>query len=293
VRTGAVRRAVVAVLSVAAAGRLGAQAGTDSTRCDSIIRAAVVDTVPSAIFLLVEQLDGARMTDQQLDLITSRIAGHFTPPKPFRLSVFDGPSLTRALRVSAPGDSAGVPRETSVVGAYRLDVGEHGLSDGPSVARSSLLLGFDAAVVRAIRDAVYVRLGFRPPAGELWELQVRVSSDSVDGARRIAQGAFPRMRVRDASPAAMEPLVFPEEARADSVDRGVAVLQFVVDRDGRAAIETVQVVRTTGRAFAKAALIALASQRFNPAMIGGCPVAQLVEFPYMFDAASRSPPRSR
>jgi hypothetical protein len=69
------------------------------------------------------------------------------------------------------------------------------------------------------------------------------------------------------------------------------VLRFVVDRDGRPAMETVEIVRASGLAFARAAIVALPDQKFTPATIRGCPVAQLVDYPFIFDASQRTPPR--
>jgi len=291
-----VRRRGLAIAAVALFGAtvVAAQAPAQpgGTRCDSIVAstAGVVDSVSTAVFVSVSEIRGDRMTYEQRDLIESRIARAFVPPSPFALSVFEGPALARALRISSGTDTLGVPRGASISGTYRVDVTEGGVTSEPEVVRSTLMRGLDSALARAIRAAAKIGTAFRPVSGDRWRLEIRVSDDSVDGARRLAQGRFPRMRVRDAAPVAKERPAFPDDARADSLHHGEVVLRFVVDRDGAPALETLELVRATELPFARAALVAVAGQRFNPATIRGCPVAQVIEFPFIFDDAERPPP---
>lgn len=289
-RAKAARCVALAVVALSRASWIEAQASRDSARCDSIVggTAAVVDSVSTALFLSVSNW----MTDDQRELITSHIARFFVPPSPFRLSVFEGPALVRGLRISTPGDSLGVPRAASVNGTYWIEVTPDGATEGLGVVRSSLVHGLDSAVVRAIRAAARVETAFRPVSIDRWRLEIRVTGDSLEGARRLAQGTFPRMRVRDAAASSTKRPTFPEEALAHGLDHGEAVLRFVVDRDGLPAPETVEIVRATALPFVRASLSMLADQRFTPATIRGCPVAQLVEFPFIFDAPRRPPPLS-
>jgi hypothetical protein len=287
--------AIAGVALAAGAARLaGAQAQIDSTRCDSIVRspAAVIDSVPAAVFLSVEEIDVAWMTENQRALLTARIARNFVPPSPFRLSVFQGPALARGILISTAGDSLGVPRTASIVGTYRVEVTHDGPAAEPQVVRSSLMRGLDSAMVRAIRTSTQAGRTFRPLPGDRWRLQIRLTGDSIDGCSRLAQGTFPTMRVRDAAPISKDRPAFPEEAHADSLDHGEVVLRFVVDRDGFPALETVELVRSTELVFVRAALRALPSQKFRPATIRGCPVAQVIEFPFIFDDTERPPPRA-
>jgi len=289
------RRGLAIAAALFGGARLaGAQAHPDSSRCDSIVASAagVVDSVSSVVFVSVAEIRGDRMTYDQRDLIESRIARAFVPPSPFALSVFEGPALARALRISSGADTLGVPRGASISGTYRLEVTESGVVSEPEVVRSSLMRGLDSALVRAIRAAAKIGTAFRPVSGDRWRLEIRVGGDSVDGAHALAQGRFPRMRVRDASPASKERPSFPEDARADSLDHGEVVLRFVVDRDGLPALETVELMRSVEVPFVRAALRALTNQKFRPATISGCPVAQLIEFPFIFDDTQRPPPRA-
>ncbi len=284
----------IAAIVLSGARLTGAQAPTDSVRCDSIVAstAGVVDSVAAVVFVSAVEIGGDRMTYEQRDLIESRVARAFVPPSPFGLSVFEGPALARALRISPGADTIGIPRGASISGTYRIEVTESGAVSEAAVLRSSLMRGLDSAMVRAIRAAAKIGTAFRPVSGDRWRLEIRISGDSVDGARRLAQGTFPRMRVRDAAPASKERPAFPEDARADSLDHGEVVLRFVVDRDGAPAFETVELVRSADVSFVRAALRALASQKFRPATIGGCPVAQVIEFPFIFDDTERPPPRA-
>ena len=286
------KHVAIVAIALSSARQARAQAPVDTSRCDSIVRstAAVIDSVPTAVYLFVEATHGDLMTADQRELIESRIAHFFVPPLPLGLSVFQGPSLARGVRISSIGDSLGVPRSPSIVGTYRVEVTEHGSATEPEVIRSSLMHGLDSAMVTAIRAAARIGTAFRPVSGDRWRLQIRLLGDSLDGSRRLAEGKFPRMRVRDASPISKDPPTFPEEARADSLDHGEVVLRFVVDHDGLPALETVELARSTETPFARAALRALAGQRFQPATIHGCPVAQVVEFPFIFDDRERRPP---
>jgi len=283
-RTTIVRRIAIALTSLSAAGRVAAQRAPDSTRCDSIVgsRAAIVDSTSTAIFIFIEQTDYDWLAVDRGRMET-RILRGFSAPRPFRLSVFEGPSLVGGLRISSPTDSTGVRREVSIHGTYRIELSRAGPMNGPVVVRASLLPGFDSAMVRAIRTASLMTNALNPPFGGSWHLQIRVSTDSLDDSRRLAEGMFPVMLVHDASSLTRRQLSFPEAARADDLDHGEAVLRFVVDRDGKAALETVEVVRASASVFARAAIVALSDQTFHPATIRGCPVAQVIEFPFIFD----------
>jgi hypothetical protein len=114
-------------------------------------------------------------------------------------------------------------------------------------------------------------------------VDVRISTDSSADARRMIVATFPRMPVIDAVPKRDNPPpVFPEDERADSVTAGEAVLRFVVDRSGMPDMTTIELVRATSLSFARAAIIALPSQRFEPATIRGCAVGQAIDYSFSF-----------
>jgi outer membrane biosynthesis protein TonB len=114
-------------------------------------------------------------------------------------------------------------------------------------------------------------------------VDVRLSTDSTADARRMIVATFPRMPVIDAMPRRDNPpAAFPEDERADSVTSGEVVLRFVVDRTGTPDLATIELVRATSLSFARAAVMALPSQRFEPATIRGCAVAQAVDYSFGF-----------
>lgn len=265
-----------------------ARAQRSDASCDSVIAASAVDTVPRGLFITVYRLDSALgLSDDEGERIAMRLVQSFAAPRPLRLSVFDGPASMRGLRRSG-SDTISEARAPNVTGVYAVSSGAAG-SVRAEVLRSSLLVGVDSSMLRAIAAGDDMWRQLRNQMGGLPRLRIRLSSDSSAGAHALAYGRFPRMRVHDAAPLPSPAPAFPEDARSDSLDHGEAVLRFVVDRDGQVALETVELVRASAMPFARAALVALNSQHFAPANIGGCPVAQVVEFPFIFDAAPRAP----
>ena len=259
----------------------------DSTRCDSIMAAAAVDTADTGLYITIRRLDEGPEPDPRLvEGLAVKIAHAFHAPRPFRLSVFAGPLAMRGLRL-AGADTTHAKRAASVTGTYSLWVTESGPTE-PFVLRASFIAGLDSSMLRAIAAPAYEWRQLQRHAGVAGRYRIRLSDDSTGGSL-LAYGSFPRMSVHDAMPQRAAPLVFPDSALADSLDHGETVLRFVVDRAGVPALETVEVVRSTSLVFARAAVVALADQRFDPATIRGCPVAQVVEFPFIFDAAPHAP----
>lgn len=290
-----VRHAAAAAVLLSLCGvvpSVRAQAPADSARCDSLVAASAVDSVPSALFIWVGQLAGADLDESQQDRIESLIAQMFAAPTPFRLSVFDGPPVIRGLRVGhGRGDSAAV-REVSVAGVYRITITAHGGVDELAVVRSSLVRGLDSAMTRAIRAAASTGAALWPGGHDRWRLQIRLGGDSLPGARRLAQGVFPRMPVRDAVALPSNPSPAPDSTQR-AAEHGDVVLRFVVDRDGKPALETIEIVRATTLSLARTALESVGALRFTPATIRGCPVAQLVDYPFVFGVAAGAPPSDR
>jgi outer membrane biosynthesis protein TonB len=177
-----------------------------------------------------------------------------------------------------------------VSGAYRVYVAKPGKIKRIAVLRASLMPGFDTAAATAIRAASKVDDVMSIPEGDdSMVVDINFSIDSVAGARRLATAWFPRMPVVDASALADNPTPkFPDEARQEGFESGDIVLRFVVDRQGEATPGTVELVRGHSVGLLRAAVAALPSQRFTPARIHGCAVAQVVE--YVFNFLSPEPP---
>ena len=253
----------------------------DSARCDSILAASRVDSVAVALYVSVRQLDGPPLDVETARHIALSVGSAFVPPKPFRLGVFAGPSLSRSLRITRV-DSLPVPRAPTVTGIYRFTAGDRGVAS-VRVARTSRVDGFDSAAVAAIRLASPGDSAFNSPvAGDSIRVDVQLTTDSVTGAHRLVSAYFPRMPIVDAALASSGALPeYPANVPADQ-SAGDVVLRFVVDRDGLPDFGTVELVRSNDFVFTRAALADLAKQRFRPASVHGCLVAQQIDFAVTF-----------
>jgi len=281
---------------VCIASNAGAQdasaARLEDARCDSVVAAARADTITSGLFLALKRVDGGELATAQITDMLLLTGAAFTPPTPFRLTVFSGPVMTPTFRrISA--DPAPVLRPPTLTGTYRVKVGSNGEFTALETIRASLMPGFDSAAMAAIKSAGEAKGVWAPRDGTgSATIDFRFASDSVGGpgwtARRLVTTRFPRMPVTDAVPQ-------PGTAKADlpQVERregapAETVLRFVVDRTGEPIMETLEIVRGTSIDFVRAALNALAKQRFVPAEIRGCRVAQLVEIPFTLPPLSPS-----
>ncbi|HET9454813.1 MAG TPA: TonB family protein [Gemmatimonadaceae bacterium] len=77
------------------------------------------------------------------------------------------------------------------------------------------------------------------------------------------------------------PPVYPPELRAAGVE-GEAIVQFVVDTAGVPEMASFRVLRSTHSEFTKAAHAHVSTARYNPAMLRGRKVRQLVQQPFNF-----------
>jgi hypothetical protein len=270
---------VIAALLFVVAGPLRAQDSTTAA-CDSVIAAAKVDLVSAGIFLSVQQLAGTA-PEAQVHRILINVANELVPPRPFKLNVFAGPPLVRSLRPLGV-DTMRVVRPVIVTGIYRATV--QGGDSVPQVVvlRRSLIEGFDGAVVKAIRAASSVPGIFTASTGSPMTIDLSFTSDSVAGAQRLFTGEFPRMSVKDAMARADNPAApYPRDSTV-AEEPVTVMLRFVVGPDGRVVPGTVEVERLAPLAFIKAAYESLDRQRFVPATVNGCPVAQQVDYPFAF-----------
>ncbi len=64
---------------------------------------------------------------------------------------------------------------------------------------------------------------------------------------------------------------------------GEVQAQFVVKADGKADVETLKILKSTNELFSQAVKNNLPRMRFNPALIGGKPVNQLVQQSFVFN----------
>jgi hypothetical protein len=273
------------------AGRARAQR-SDSTRCDSIVFASRRDSVKTSIYISAKTID-FETTKEYRQMMATAVGTNFTVPRPFRLSVFSGPVQMRGFRRMG-ADTATELRAPTVTGIYRFRVTPGDSLLRREIFRASLVPGLDSAMLEAIRQAVAMKGIFDPPPGMAsMRVEVRIATDSEPNAIRVIDATFPRMPVIDAKPRTdnrVPKLPF-DVMENDSTRRHDVLLRFVVDRTGLPALETIEVLRGGLEWVLREAFNALPGQRFTPATIAGCPVAQLVEYPFTFAAPPRPPMR--
>jgi hypothetical protein len=278
-------RNTAAVMTLASAVCLAGDARaqqSDSTRCDSIVFAARRDSVRTGLYLSVISLDVETPPEQRNTMATA-IGTAFVAPRPFRMSVFSGPAQMRTFR-RVGADTVAELRAPTVTGVYRFVAMGNDSTARPEVIRASLIPGFDEAALDAIRSALFLRAAFAPPPGfASMALEVRIATDSTPNALKMVEAVFPRMPVIDAVPYADNPPAkLPLGVYDDSTRRFDVMLRFVVDRAGLPALETVELIRGSSLAYVREAFQVLPKQRFKPARVNGCPVAQVVSYPFAF-----------
>jgi TonB-like protein len=283
----------VAALALLVAPYARAQRAS-SINCDSIVAAAKADSVPVSIFIITSRVGGELQAGQSR-YISRMIASAFVAPRPFRISVFSGASQMRTLR-RVGSDTASELRPPTVTAVYRYVSTRDSLIGRVETLRFSMVPGFDSAATDAILAATSIQDVRSMANGDAdsMRVEVRFSTDSLGDAYRLATAFFPRMPVIDAVPRRTNPAPeFPASAKADSLTSGEVVLRFVVEPGGEVAAGTVEVARASSVDFLRSALASLGAQRFAPATIRGCPVAQLVDYSFSFvlPEANARPPR--
>lgn len=108
------------------------------------------------------------------------------------------------------------------------------------------------------------------------------------GTVAVPQGDTPYFEFQVEKPAAMAPgtnnMQYPEMLRSAQVE-GTVLASFVVDTEGKAEMETFKVLRSDHELFTNAVKRALPRIRYLPAEVGGKPVKQLVQQPFVFNLA--------
>jgi TonB family protein len=92
------------------------------------------------------------------------------------------------------------------------------------------------------------------------------NESQVDRAVQVTRAAEPR---------------YPDALRSVSI-QGEVVVSYIVDARGRVESGSIKVISATHKLFADAVRVALLNARFRPAEVGGQPVRQLVEQPFIF-----------
>jgi hypothetical protein len=280
------RRYLAAVIALSCSTIARAQrASPDSARCDSIVAAARVDSVPLGLFFTANSTNGLELPLGQQRVITWAVATAFMAPSPLTVGVFDGPAEMRTLRRRRAGEATEL-RTPSITGVYRFTSTKTEAIASVKTVRASLVTDLDAAMIAAIREASIIREVVElPPDVDSMRVEVRISTDSGVGSVRAKTLYVPRTPVVDAVPARDNPLpILPGAALSDSAEE--VLLRFVVGPSGLPTPATVELARGRSAALVRAALEALPAQLFSPATIGGCAVSQVVYYSISFAAAA-------
>lgn len=137
-----------------------------------------------------------------------------------------------------------------------------------------------------VLPAIDLRAAVTDPADFSGRRQPGFAAGAVDGVRTIAGDsgttylAIQVERQARAVEGSAGPR-YPESLRAAGIE-GTVLAQFVVDLDGRADLTTFRVLEAPHARFADAVREAVRTMRFHPAVVGGAPVRQLVQMPFVF-----------
>ena len=272
--------------------RISAQVAADSgILCDSVLRAARVDSVAVTARAFLVRRDGEPLPPRARMLLLEAILGHFAAPKPLQVPVFTaGPVRLRMLRPGQLGGDSITSREPLIYGVYDFSVLRNGGVSKVVTSVPSLSPDFDASVVAAIAasnaDSITAVVR-RALDTDTLRLELRITTGPDDSRFRVpgAQvfvATFPRVRLVDARARNGNPQAqYPLEERDEGRD-GEVVLRVVVNASGVAVIATLEVLHATSPEFALSAARALARYHFTPAHVGPCPVPQVVEVPFWF-----------
>ncbi len=159
------------------------------------------------------------------------------------------------------------------------------VENGSVVVEQSAGTLLDSLAIAASRGLV-----FRPAreSGSPVRMAVILPFDFGAGGPAVAasdSGVF-SVDCVDREPAlkAVVPLTYPETMRSRGLG-GEALLEFVVDTNGRADLPSVRLVNATHSDFATAARTAVARAQFRPALLSGTAVRCRVRLPVVFQIA--------
>lgn len=264
--------------------------GANSFSCDSLLRAAYVDSVGVTARAYLLRRDGEVLPPRARSLLLETILAHYTAPKPLQLPVFSaGPARLRMLMRETLGDSLSI-REPVVYGVYSFTLWRNGAMSPIVTTIRSMVPRFDESIVAAITAAAADSAQAVVPRAlnvDSLPLELRINTGPEDTRFRVPPvplftAIFPRVRLAEAKPVGTNPLPpYPEEERDEGRD-GDVLLRVVIDATGAPLIPTLEVLHATSSAFALSAARTLARYRFVPAHVGACTVPQVLELPFWF-----------
>jgi TonB family protein len=213
------------------------------------------------------------------EILLQEIARRLRLPQPFHLSAY---STLDSNWIGGKERSRGYP---TAFAAMAIVVAENKAT--PALLTSSAVPAFDKALIEAVRatagDSAIPPLP-DPLKGKQVDFRLRVSMADKPQVgiplfkARVPVVEFSRM-VRP-RPGGIGPR-YPDELRAKNVE-GTVRVQFVIDESGSVLEGTILVLSAAHMLFARSVIDFLTHARFEPAMIGDCPVAVVVEQPFNF-----------
>jgi hypothetical protein len=273
------------------ASPLAAQPAPRATSCDSVLRAARVDSIAVTARAYLTRGDGELLPSRVRLLLAQAILERFDPPRPLQLPVFGpGPAQLRILRRETLGGDSLTIREPVVYGAYSFTIRRTGDIGTITTMIPTLVPGFDERIAAAIRsasgDSAVAVVGHALDQDSL-VLHLRIATGPEDSRLRVPPATlfvatFPRLRLVDVKPVAPLPLAQYPQEEVDEGRDGDVLLRTVVDGSGTPAFATLEVLHSTSGAFAVAATLAMMRYRFTPAHVGACTVPQVVLLPFWF-----------
>jgi TonB family protein len=282
----AVLVALLAGSFVASAQAPRGAADTMQARCDSLLRASVVDSQRVVVRSILARRDGEAFPKSDAGIILQEFGAHLRLPRPMRLPVFSpGPVQMHSLRLLRGEDTTlRVPRLDAT---FRFTMLRDGSAKRLEVVRPSLIPGLDSAAIASLQQMVAEKL-FPFVSDD-------VVGDSIPFALRLTSGDggsgvdvplfasyFPRIPVVDAERREPSPMpTYPDTERAVGAE-GDVLFQVVVSSDGTPDLATLEVMHATTRGFAIAAFDAVREMRWTPAHVGACNVPQVVSVPVRF-----------
>ena len=262
-----------------------------SSPCDSVLRAAHVDSAEVTARAYLIRRDGATLTPRARNLLLETFLSQFRPPKPLQLPIFaPGPVRTRMLQLEVLGGDSLSKREPLVYGVYDFTLRRDGAITGVVTSIPTMVPGFDEQVAKALAAAAADSLPALIPRAldvDSLLLELRITTGAEDTRLRVPPvtlfaANFPLLRMADAKPTGVKPLPeYPPDERDEGRD-GEVLLRVVVDTSGEPVIPTLEILHETSPAFALSAARALARYHFAPAHVGSCAVPQVVVLPFWF-----------
>ena len=283
--------AIAAMLIVCSTSLCAQQDTSHDARCDSVLRAAQVDSVGVTARAYLIRRDGPTLPPRARSFLLESILSHFTAPRPLRLPVFGpGPAPMRMLRAEHLGADSVSSRAPVLYGVYDFAILSGGGVSKVTTLVPTMTPDFDARIIASIQATVTdsaPAIVTRALGGDVILLELRISTGPEDTRFRVPSeklftATFPSLRLIDAKPTGVLPIAeYPEEERDDGRD-GEVMLRVVVDGSGYAVISTMEVLHATSPSFALSAARTLARYHFTPARVGSCTVPQVVEIPFWF-----------